>query len=206
MELYKEWGYTKSDFLCSTLYILSILEKLLSSQNTRILDVGCGNGSIANYLISKGFEVYGIDASVQGIEIANRINPGKFFIQDLDSDGLPAELASIKFDTIISTEVIEHLYAPRKFVSFCKNILLKNGGGELILSTPYNGYFKNILISLADKWDHHLNPLWDGGHIKYWSRASLTQLLIEQDFKIVDFKGAGRMPYLWKSMIIKAKI
>jgi len=206
MELYKEWGYTKSDFLCSTLYVLPILEKLLSSQNTRILDVGCGNGSIANYLISKGFEVYGIDASVQGIEIANRINPGKFFIQDLDSDGLPAELASIKFDTIISTEVIEHLYAPRKFVSFCKNILLKNGGGELILSTPYNGYFKNILISLADKWDHHLNPLWDGGHIKYWSRASLTQLLIEQDFKIVDFKGAGRMPYLWKSMIIKAKI
>jgi hypothetical protein len=80
------------------------------------------------------------------------------------------------------------------------------GGGELILSTPYNGYLKNILISVFDKWDHHLNPLWDGGHIKYWSRSTLTQLLLEQNFEIINFKGAGRIPYLWKSMVIKAKI
>jgi 2-polyprenyl-3-methyl-5-hydroxy-6-metoxy-1,4-benzoquinol methylase len=206
MKLYKEWGYAKSDFLCSTHYVLPILEKILSESNSKILDVGCGNGSIANYLISKGFDVYGIDASTQGITIANQSNPGRFFVQDLDSPNLPDELAALKFNTIISTEVIEHLYAPRTFVAFCKKILMESGGGEFILSTPYNGYLKNILISLFDKWDHHLNPLWDGGHIKYWSRSTLTQLLREQNFEIIDFKGAGRIPYLWKSMLIKAKI
>ena len=42
----------------------------------RILDVGCGNGFTANYLAGKGYDVYGIDASRQGIAIANRTGGG----------------------------------------------------------------------------------------------------------------------------------
>jgi len=34
----------------------------------------------------------------------------------------------------------------------------------------------------------------------------LKALLNEFGFEIVNFKGAGRIPYLWKSMIINAKI
>ncbi|RZK18020.1 MAG: methyltransferase domain-containing protein [Flavobacterium sp.] len=124
----------------------------------------------------------------------------------MSTDDLPESLSNLSFDTIISTEVIEHLYDPRKFIAFCKKILLKNGGGELILSTPYHGYIKNLLLALAGKWDSHANPLWDGGHIKLWSRKTLSNLLTEQGFTVTDFVGCGRVPYVWKSMVIKAKI
>lgn len=79
-------------------------------------------------------------------------------------------------------------------------------GGEIIISTPYHGYLKNLVISLLNGWDKHFTALWDGGHIKFWSRKTLTQLLEEFGFEIVAFKGSGRLPYLWKSMFIKAQI
>jgi len=105
------------------------IEKLLSPDNNRvILDIGCGNGALANYLIDAGYNVYGIDASETGVKIANEVHPGRFFIHDLETNKLPEEIRNIEFDTIISTEVIEHLYAPRYFISACKSILYKGGG------------------------------------------------------------------------------
>ncbi len=76
----------------------------------------------------------------------------------------------------------------------------------MIISTPYNGYLKNIVIALLDGFDKHHTVLWDGGHIKFWSFKTISALLKEFDFDVVKFKGVGRLPYLWKSMIIKAKI
>ena len=161
---------------------------------------------MANDLIDEGYNVFGTDGSVSGIDIANKTHEDRFFIQDLASQDLPIELQNINFDTIISTEVIEHLYDPRKYMGFCKSVLMNSGGGEIIISTPYHGYLKNIVMAMTGKLDTHFTVLWDGGHIKFWSRKTLTQLLEEYGFEIVEFKGSGRLPYLWKSMFIKAKI
>jgi 2-polyprenyl-3-methyl-5-hydroxy-6-metoxy-1,4-benzoquinol methylase len=207
MSEYKNYHYHDDSAGLVHQYLLPSLLSLLNPKtNQCILDVGCGNGAVARALLARGFDVYGTDASVPGIEIARKHHPDRFFIQDLATDDLPSGLQHLKIDTIISTEVVEHLYDPRKYVLFCKKVLQTAGGGTFILSTPYNGYLKNLAISLLDKWDLHLDPLWDGGHIKFWSRATLSALLIEQGFTVTDFKGSGRLPYLWKSMVIKAII
>ncbi|MFD2161040.1 class I SAM-dependent methyltransferase [Paradesertivirga mongoliensis] len=207
MSEYKDYGYNNTEATHAHAYIFDKTVAMLDKdKNKFILDLGCGNGSLANSLMQKGFNVYGTDASEKGIALAKQLNPGRFAIQDLSSDDLPEPLINIPFDTIISTEVIEHLYDPRKFIEFAKRTLLKNGGGDLILSTPYHGYWKYLALALTGKMDAHLGPLWDGGHIKFWSRQSLTALLEEKGFRVTDFKGCGRLPYLWMSMIIKARI
>ena len=119
---------------------------------------------------------------------------------------MPTELQGTSFKTIISTEVIEHLYDPKKYIRFCKSILEKSGGGHLIISTPYHGYLKNLALAIFNGWDKHFTVMWDGGHIKFWSFKTICKLLTENDFKIVEFKGCGRLPYLWKSMVIRSKI
>ena len=206
MTNYKDYGWENVEFTYAHSYLLPAIMDMLPKNGELILDVGCGNGAIANFLIKQGYQIYGTDASEKGIQLANQINPGKFFLQDLSQDGLPAGMENMIFKTIISTEVIEHLYDPRKYISFCKDILTKSGGGNLIISTPYNGYFKNLAVAILDGYDKHHTVLWDGGHVKFWSYKTIKALLKEFDIEITQFKGVGRMPYLWKSMIVNAKV
>lgn len=60
------------------------------------------------------------------------------------------------------------------------------------------------MLSLADHWDKHLNPLFDGGHIKFFSRRTLSAVITEVGFRDFQFYGVGRLPYLWKSMVVSA--
>jgi 2-polyprenyl-3-methyl-5-hydroxy-6-metoxy-1,4-benzoquinol methylase len=168
----------------------------------RIVDIGCGNGALCRELASRGYEVVGCEPSADGVRFAQSSAPELVFHQ-IGVDDEPTAVGNKSFDVAIATEVIEHLMKPRNLPHFAKQVL--RPGGHLIISTPYHGYLKNLFLALTNKWDAHLNPFWDGGHIKFWSRKTLSQLLNEGGFHIVRFIGAGRLPFLWKSMIIVAQ-
>ena len=180
--------------------------RLLPHKQAPILDVGCGNGYFANRLLDAGYTVYGIDASPDGIDIANRSHPGHFFRCDVSSAELPEPLRAIPFRTVLCMEVIEHLYSPLTMVCFARDLLRQSGGGELIVTTPYHGYLKNLTIALAGRMDYHLSALWEGGHIKFWSRRTLTLLLLQAGYHDIRIRGAGRVPYLWRHMVCRAVV
>jgi 2-polyprenyl-3-methyl-5-hydroxy-6-metoxy-1,4-benzoquinol methylase len=169
----------------------------------RVLDVGCGNGFTCGELLKLGCVVIGIDLSESGIEIARKAYPGARF-EVLPANGsILDSLDEVPFDLVVSTEIVEHLYAPREWARGCFRAL--RPGGRLICTTPYHGYVKNLVLSVLGKWDTHLNPLWDGGHIKLWSRRTLSLLLSEAGFRNFQFSGAGRFPYLWMTMVVAAE-
>ena len=78
---------------------------------------------------------------------------------------------------------------------------LLEDGGTAIISTPFHGYWKNLVLALTGKMDHHFTALWDHGHIKFWSMKTLTRLLREAGFRSVRYERVGRVPALAKSMI-----
>lgn len=168
----------------------------------RVLDAGCGNGSLAAHLKARGYEVEGFDLSTSGIRLATETYPGiPFRVASAYDDLRP--LYPEPFDVVVSLEVVEHLFEPRVYVRRLRQVL--RPGGLLVLSTPYHGWLKNVVVAAAGKFDHHMNPLWDGGHIKFWSRATLGHLLTEAGYRVVAFRGAGRAPWLWKSMVMAAQ-
>ena len=73
---YSEFGWSDAQPAFYHQLLCKYIERLLPADGTPILDVGCGNGFTANYLAGKGYDVYGIDASRQGIAIANRTGGG----------------------------------------------------------------------------------------------------------------------------------
>lgn len=180
-----------------TIPLLSILAEK-AKRGARILDLGCGNGSLSHVIAQQGYEVVGIDESVSGITIARQNFPDCEFVQDSIYNLPPAELLNA-FDIVITVEVIEHLFYPREVLKFAKQCL--KPGGYLIITTPYHGYLKNLLIASLGKMDNHFSVLWDGGHIKFFSVKTMTELLITENYTNISFKFAGRLPYLWKSML-----
>lgn len=198
------FGWENDELRDSQVYLSEPIAKILRDLKAeRILDLGCGNGAISHYLHSQGFSVVGCDTDQGGIEIARMGSSGAEFklASVYDSSDSLGEAA---FDTVISTEVIEHLFLPGALPLFARSVLKPNG--HLVVTTPYHGYFKNLLICLTGKWDSHHSPLWDGGHIKFWSYRSLSELLDANGFDVVGFKGVGRVYGLWKSMIITARL
>lgn len=204
-EAYQEYGFATATpshmhehFLPK---VLAFAGKL--KPGIRVLDVGCGNGFTCGEFLQRGCEVVGVDLSEQGIEWARHTYPqGRFELLGADRSILQ-NLRENPFDIVVSTEVVEHLYAPREWANGCFAAL--KPGGKFICTTPYHGYLKNFFISLFGKWDKHANPLWDGGHIKLWSRRTLTQLLEEAGFSNIRIQGVGRMPGLWMTMVASAE-
>src|ERR1700722_11461133 len=176
-----------------------VMELIKKHNLRRVLDLGAGNGSLCGMIANLGCEVVGVEYDKKGCEVARgsypRIPFYNFGVQDDPSDLMSAEEP---FEAVISTEVIEHLFSPHLLPLYAARTLKEHG--LLIISTPYHGYLKNLALSIADKWDIHHSPLWHGGHIKFWSQKSLTQLLAQNGFSVLEFHGVGRLPYLWMSM------
>jgi 2-polyprenyl-6-hydroxyphenyl methylase/3-demethylubiquinone-9 3-methyltransferase len=169
----------------------------------RVFDAGCGNGALLHKLQLSGYEVSGCDASESGVAQARKLCGEQVRVERLSVYENLSEMFGSGWDVVISTEVIEHLYAPRDFIRQAHGLLAP--GGALILSTPYHGYLKNLALAASGALDHHFTALWDGGHIKFWSYATLKALLSEFGFGQFSFFGAGRLPWLWKSMVVVAR-
>lgn len=197
------WSAAKTSPSCGYIspHILALLRQL---GVTRILDLGAGNGVLCSQLASAGYQVVGVEYDKRGVEAARSSHPGiPFYKFGVQHD--PAELLAHEqeFDAVVSTEVVEHLFSPQMLPLYARGVLRQ--GGYLLVTTPYHGYLKNLALSVLGKWDAHHSPLWHGGHIKFWSRATLEQLLSENGFRVVGFSGLGRLPYLWKSMALVAQ-
>jgi 2-polyprenyl-3-methyl-5-hydroxy-6-metoxy-1,4-benzoquinol methylase len=184
-------------------YLLPALTKAVRSLPSGIvvMDFGCGNGALLAAFKDRGWDLHGMDFSTTGIAHAQAAYPFiKFTTGDVAAEQFYHPLIG-KCDLVVSTEVVEHVYLPRRFASNCFSLL--KPGGILIISTPYHGYLKNVCLALSAKLDQHFHALWDYGHIKFWSRKTLTHLLEEAKFHNVEFFGSGRLPYLWKSMLLR---
>lgn len=199
------WKEAKS---CAHDYLLKAITVALHDlglpKSARILDAGSGGGYIVNELYREGYvDIRGFDASESGIRVARESFPeisDRFEVHDGYEEKLPDSFIQSGYDLVLSVEVIEHLYDPRRYIK--NTALWLKKGGVLIITAPYHGYLKNLTIALMGGFDRHFDSLKDGGHIKFWSKGTLYKLLGEAGITPVGFRGSGRLPLLWKSMVI----
>ena len=181
----------------------AVLTFLHDGAARRVLDLGCGNGTFTVRLANAGYDVVGIDASASGIRIASSLMPGMTFHQAPLEEPLPASLRG-QFDAVTAVEVIEHLPLPGVLCARAREAL--RPGGQFILTTPYHGYLKNLALAVSGQLDSHWQPWRDGGHIKFLSRATVTELIDREGFDVTGFVRVGRIPPLAKSMVVDARV
>jgi len=105
-----------------------------------VLDVGCSQGITSILIGREGRSVLGVDISLKSISEANNYlsreeEPVKAKVHFEQLDYINADFSEKKFDTIILSEVLEHLMNPEPFLEKAKKDLMENG--KLIISVPF---------------------------------------------------------------------
>lgn len=199
-DTYAEYHYHTAEAMNDDQFIWDKVADVLvqcSPAPRRIFEIGCGNGFSAYRLLNMGYEVTGIDPSKSGIEHGRRTYPALRLHEGSVYDDLSKEYG--QFPVVLSLEVIEHCYEPKKFARRVHELLEPGGIG--IISTPYHGYWKNLALALLGRFDQHFSPLWDGGHIKFFSVKTLSSLLGDAGFEGLRIHRVGRVPMFAKSMV-----
>lgn len=174
------------------------IEKLLLPHlvnEAHILDVGCGNGYLANYLIMKGHKVTGIDLS-QGMLNYAKINAPEAEL--LIGNAVNLDFLSTTFDGIISTGVLSHIMNIEEVNCVFQNIykaLKKNGIFMLnmFLEEMYQqNWNDNLLFSKSEEcvWTAHAThePIDKIGNINFTIFS-----LIEDQWKRLDMTFIDRI-------------
>lgn len=181
-------------------YLLPRLQALIARSCPpagRALDYGCGNGSITRWLDGLGYQAVGVDPSPTGIEVARSVPSGATFSNDVSLAHLQADGP---FDLALCIEVIAHCFDPAAELRKLFTVLAP--GGTLLLSTPFHGYWKYLALALGGKMEHHLDTLWAGACVHFFTERSIRQLVEGVGFQVASIERCGRLAPIARSMIV----
>ena len=164
-------------------------------RGARVLDVGCGRGEFCAFFRELGLAAEGIDISRKGVEYARKQHPGITFHAGETQSLLPDRAAA--FDCVFSSEVIEHLFDVGGYLEAINRLL--KPGGAFVLTTPYHGLIKNVVLD-AVNYAKHYDPL--GQHIRFFNKNSLGMCLRKWGFEARVWTGYGRPWPFWKSFFV----
>lgn len=172
----------------------------LMPEKARVLDVGCGTGSV-NVIANRGKQndVVAIEpdgdraalASARGIDV----HVGLLTQEFIDSHGL--------FDVVMSSDVLEHVAAPADLLSLMVRAL--KPGGHVLLSVPNVAHW-SIRLSLAlGKFNYAADGMMDATHLRWFTDQTFRALVESCGCEIVAVRqsaGAGlgiyyRRPMSW---------
>jgi SAM-dependent methyltransferase len=152
--------------------------------NATILEVGCGDGSFTRNLGEHSSRVTAVDISASQIKRNAIAHPEIRFVQHDVAQPFP--FVDGDFDVIWCSEVLEHLFDPSFAVREMQRVLAP--GGRLLVTVPYHGVFKDVLIALF-KWDEHFSPT--NPHIRFFTRKTLSRLAVSAGFVEVETTTCG---------------
>ncbi len=101
-----------------------VLEQNIISEDSLLLDAGCGSGLFSHMAISNGASVIGVDAATGLLEVARERNPGNNFMEE-DLESLP--FASDSFDVVCGFNSFQYAGNFTNAVAEAKRVLKKKG-------------------------------------------------------------------------------
>ena len=148
---------------------MAALARLISTSHIsppRFLDIGCSGGFMVEAARERGFAAHGLDIDPVSIDYARQHYPANAFALSTLED---FARAAPHFDLIYSSEVIEHLADPGRFLAAVYQLLKPNG--LFFLTTPDISHWRRPRdVTL---WDGFCPP----SHCVFFTPDSLTTLL-----------------------------
>ena len=151
-------------------------------EGAAVLDVGCGQGYVADEMAKKAGRVLGLDQYVRASQ-----NPKVAFQEwDLDSAEFPVDVA--QFDQVFLLDVIEHLKDPEGFME-----KLRAAAGrkrpEIVMTTANIAFFVTRLMLLLGQFNYGRKGILDRTHTRLFTFRSMRELFGQAGYEILEVRG-----------------
>lgn len=165
----------------------------LVGSSKRVLELGCGPGSITKQLMQHG------QCRVTGLELDSKaINVVAPYCEaimqaDLNSEEWPQLLdGTDPFDVVVAADVLEHLYDP--WIALKRMASFINASGYLVISLPHVGHSAVVSCLINGDFEYRDWGLLDRTHIRFFGLKNIEDLFAQADLKIVEVHYVVKPP------------
>jgi Methylase involved in ubiquinone/menaquinone biosynthesis len=168
-----------------------IIEKAKGFNCKKVLDVGCGTGTVISILSkNEGIELSGVDLSDKMLNIAREKLKDRVELKIGDAEQLP--WPNNTFDTVICTDSFHHYPEPVKVLSEMARVLKPKGYliiGDPWMISPFRQVFNSLLKYSKD------------GDFMIYSKAEISKLLLRCGFSSINWKRVN-----YSSFVVTAEV
>ena len=145
----------------------------------KLMDFGCGNGALVNYLDKYYTSYKGFDISKKQIENANKFFSDSENVSFHEKNLKEKFDSSEKFDSVYCFGVLHHMTDLKQTVHNVNDIL-KVGGIFIIVEPHRGGFFINTLRNIRKV----IDPSYD--ETQFFFRKGEIEKLVPQNFELID--------------------
>lgn len=180
----RKMGFGRSRFVQTTSYEVKaskdsshgqLIRYLAGNPKSRILDLGCSDGSIALRLRALGHEVVGVDIE-EHAGVHEKVD--SFHRANLD-EGLPSGLQG-SFEAVLCADVIEHVRDPESLLIEIKSVLTPTG--SVIVSIPNFGHWYPRIKTTLGMFDYDSRGILDATHMRFFTKRSFERMVRRSGF------------------------
>lgn len=165
----------------------------LIPRGARVLDVGCGTGSMSRILVDyRGVDLVGVEPDVERAAAAH--SRGIHVLTGTFDSTTVATLGT--FDVVLFADVLEHLVQPAAPLRLARHVL--RPGGVVIASVPNIAHWSVRLRLLAGRFDYESYGIMDATHLRWFTADSLRALFDACGYCVDTMRhtaGTGLMVY-----------
>jgi len=149
--------------------------------NSRVLDLGVADGSVAAILNDMGCQVWGVELDPEAAEAARSVCQ-EVVVADLNTLELAEHFGEQQFDVVLMLDILEHLSDPATVLGRVKPVVAEGGWG--IVSLPNVAHLSVRLALLNGRFSYTEMGLLDRTHLRFFTRASIEELFDSADLVI----------------------
>jgi 2-polyprenyl-3-methyl-5-hydroxy-6-metoxy-1,4-benzoquinol methylase len=154
----------------------------LAGRDQDLLDIGCGEGFLAERIAAHGNRIVGIDL----LPVPRMRHAFADYISADISHGLGDVLPALggrRFDKILLMDVLEHLEQPETLLTQCRGLL--KPGGTILVSVPNVANVTVRLGLLFGRFEYQPRGILDATHLRFFTRKSIRRMIEAAGWDVV---------------------
>ena len=168
------WGLEPGDFL------FELIKLCPPTENTKVLDIGCGEGKDAVFMAEKGYDVTAFDLTENGIRKTIALAHKRGVKVNAYVDDINTFETDEQFDIIFSTGTVQYIFDENKESFFKKLEKITKPNGIVFI----NVFVEKSFLDLPPDWDKE-EKMWKSGELftyfSDWKFEKIDEVIFEDN-------------------------